>query len=267
MTTIIADVSICLARMELSPSLADGRLKFLCQMGISRFSDSLLLLKAIACSNGGVTGTSRQGESLVAALAWVDARFVRRDAIRPRRAGCHGEPVDRRGHRWPVAVVHAVRVGGRRIDFRRHRGSIRSDCALIWSVLIYSVFTALCGFAQTAAQLAIFRIFLGIGMGGEWASGAALVSETWPDRHRGKALAFVQSSWADRLRPGRDRGLRRSRRAGLQLACRVLRGRGACAVRPVGAAQRGRSRNSGSEPAANATAGRWHRCSPGGCSA
>jgi MFS family permease len=33
-------------------------------------------------------------------------------------------------------------------------------------------------------------------MGGEWASGAALVSETWPDRHRGKALAFVQSSWA-----------------------------------------------------------------------
>jgi len=68
--------------------------------------------------------------------------------------------------------------------------------ALIWSVLIYSVFTALCGFAQTAAQLAVFRIFLGIGMGGEWASGAALVSETWPDRNRGKALAFVQSSWA-----------------------------------------------------------------------
>jgi len=33
-------------------------------------------------------------------------------------------------------------------------------------------------------------------MGGEWASGAALVSETWPDRHRGKALAFMQSSWA-----------------------------------------------------------------------
>ncbi len=68
--------------------------------------------------------------------------------------------------------------------------------ALIWSVLIYSVFTAACGFAQTAVQLAVFRVFLGIGMGGEWASGAALVSETWPDKHRGKALAFVQSSWA-----------------------------------------------------------------------
>jgi len=33
-------------------------------------------------------------------------------------------------------------------------------------------------------------------MGGEWASGAALVAETWPDEHRGKALALVQSSWA-----------------------------------------------------------------------
>jgi MFS family permease len=33
-------------------------------------------------------------------------------------------------------------------------------------------------------------------MGGEWATGAALVSETFPAKHRGKALAFVQSSWA-----------------------------------------------------------------------
>ena len=68
--------------------------------------------------------------------------------------------------------------------------------ALIASVLIYSVFTAACGLAQTVAQLAVFRIFLGLGMGGEWASGAALVSETWPAEHRGKALGFMQSAWA-----------------------------------------------------------------------
>jgi len=68
--------------------------------------------------------------------------------------------------------------------------------ALMLSVLLYSVFTAACGLAQSAAQLAVFRIFLGIGMGGEWASGAALVSETWPDRHRGKALGLMQSAWA-----------------------------------------------------------------------
>ena len=68
--------------------------------------------------------------------------------------------------------------------------------ALIWAVSIYSVFTAACGFAQSVAQLAVFRILLGLGFGGEWATGAALVSESFPARHRGKALAFVQSSWA-----------------------------------------------------------------------
>jgi len=68
--------------------------------------------------------------------------------------------------------------------------------ALMLSVLLYSVFTALCGFAATALQLAVFRVLLGLGMGGEWASGAALVSETWSDEDRGKALGFMQSSWA-----------------------------------------------------------------------
>jgi MFS family permease len=68
--------------------------------------------------------------------------------------------------------------------------------ALMASILIYSVFTAACGFASGVVMLAVFRIFLGLGMGGEWASGAALVSETWPAEHRGKALGIVQSSWA-----------------------------------------------------------------------
>jgi MFS family permease len=68
--------------------------------------------------------------------------------------------------------------------------------ALMGSILIYSVFTAACGLAQTVMQLALFRVLLGLGMGGEWASGAALVSETWPAKHRGKALGLMQSGWA-----------------------------------------------------------------------
>jgi MFS family permease len=68
--------------------------------------------------------------------------------------------------------------------------------ALSLSILLYSIFTAACGLAQNVAQLALFRIGLGLGMGGEWASGAALVSETWPARHRGKALGLMQSCWA-----------------------------------------------------------------------
>jgi MFS family permease len=68
--------------------------------------------------------------------------------------------------------------------------------AMMASILIYSLFTAACGLSQNIFQLAVFRIFLGIGMGGEWACGAALVAETWPAQHRGKALGVMQSSWA-----------------------------------------------------------------------
>ena len=68
--------------------------------------------------------------------------------------------------------------------------------ALMAAILIYAVFTAACGFARSASELAVFRILLGLGMGGEWATGTALVSESFPARHRGKALAFVQSAWA-----------------------------------------------------------------------
>ena len=45
-------------------------------------------------------------------------------------------------------------------------------------------------------MLAAFRFVLGLGMGGEWNTGATLVAETWPTELRAKALAIVQSSWA-----------------------------------------------------------------------
>ena len=68
--------------------------------------------------------------------------------------------------------------------------------ALMASVLLYSVFTAMCGLAQNLAQFAACRVLLGIGMGGEWASGAALVSEHWSSKHRGRAMGLMQSAWA-----------------------------------------------------------------------
>ncbi len=59
-----------------------------------------------------------------------------------------------------------------------------------------SAFTAACGLSRGLWQLAALRLGVGLGMGGEWATGAALVSETWPDEHRGKALGLMQSGFA-----------------------------------------------------------------------
>ena len=68
--------------------------------------------------------------------------------------------------------------------------------ALSFTILLYSAGTGLCGLAGTPAQFMLCRVILGLGMGGEWASGAALVAEAWSAQHRGKALAVVQSCWA-----------------------------------------------------------------------
>ena len=67
---------------------------------------------------------------------------------------------------------------------------------IVTSVVTYAGFTALCGLAESVWQLATFRFMLGLGMGGAWTTGAALVSESWPDRHRGKAVGVMQSAWA-----------------------------------------------------------------------
>src|SRR5580704_14697881 len=67
---------------------------------------------------------------------------------------------------------------------------------LSYSILTYSLFTFACGFSTTIPMLAVFRFLLGLGMGGEWNSGAALVAETWPSAWRGRAMGIVQSSWA-----------------------------------------------------------------------
>lgn len=68
--------------------------------------------------------------------------------------------------------------------------------SLMISIFVYSLFTFLCGFSQTVTQLAVFRLLLGLGMGGEWVAGAALITETWDAKHRGKAMGLVQSAWA-----------------------------------------------------------------------
>jgi MFS family permease len=68
--------------------------------------------------------------------------------------------------------------------------------ALMLSILTYSVFSFASGLATSIKMLAGFRFVLGLGMGGEWNTGATLVAETWPTALRARAMAVVQSSWA-----------------------------------------------------------------------
>jgi len=68
--------------------------------------------------------------------------------------------------------------------------------ALMGTILIFSLCSLGAATSQSLLQLMIWRALLGIGMGGEWASGAVLVSETWPAEHRTKAVSIMQSGWA-----------------------------------------------------------------------
>jgi MFS family permease len=68
--------------------------------------------------------------------------------------------------------------------------------ALMASILVYSFSSAACGLSHSIPQLAFFRFILGLGMGGEWSTGAALIAETWRAEHRGKALGLMQSAYA-----------------------------------------------------------------------
>jgi MFS family permease len=67
---------------------------------------------------------------------------------------------------------------------------------LIATILIYAIFTGLAALSQTWWHLAIYRFLTALGIGGEWAAGAALVAEVWPEEKRAKAAGLLQSAWA-----------------------------------------------------------------------
>ena len=68
--------------------------------------------------------------------------------------------------------------------------------ALMATILMFSLASLGTATSQTLMQLLMWRAILGIGMGGEWAAGAVLISETWPPAHRNKAISIMQSGWA-----------------------------------------------------------------------
>src|SRR5438067_3712898 len=88
----------------------------------------------------------------------------------------------------------AYGIGGVAFGFIADR--VGRKRALMLSILSYSICSFASGLSTSVLMLAIFRFVLGLGMGGEWNTGATLVAETWPTELRAKAIAVVQSSWA-----------------------------------------------------------------------
>jgi len=67
---------------------------------------------------------------------------------------------------------------------------------LVYTIMVYSVGSAGTALSSGLASLVFWRAVVGLGLGGEWAAGAVLVSETWPAKHRAKAIGWMQSGWA-----------------------------------------------------------------------
>lgn len=85
---------------------------------------------------------------------------------------------------WALGGAFFGRIGDR----------LGRSFALILTILTYAVFTGLSFFATEWWHLLIFRFLAALGIGGEWAVGASLLSETWPVRWRPWIAAVLQSA-------------------------------------------------------------------------
>ena len=66
---------------------------------------------------------------------------------------------------------------------------------LTWTILIFAVFTGMCALAQGYWDLVAYRAIAGLGLGGEFGIGMALVAEAWPARLRARACSYVGIGW------------------------------------------------------------------------
>jgi len=66
---------------------------------------------------------------------------------------------------------------------------------LTWSIVLFAVFTGLCALAQGYWDLLAYRAIAGIGLGGEFGIGMALVAEAWPASKRARATSYVGLGW------------------------------------------------------------------------
>src|SRR5215469_1070670 len=73
-----------------------------------------------------------------------------------------------------------------------HFGRIR---VLTWTILIFAVFTGLCGLARGYWDMVAYRTLAGLGLGGEFGIGMALAAEAWPASKRARVSSYVALGW------------------------------------------------------------------------
>jgi len=66
---------------------------------------------------------------------------------------------------------------------------------MLYSILGYAVFSGLTALSTSFEMLVALRFLTGIAMGSEWATGATLIQETWPERARTKGAGFMQAGF------------------------------------------------------------------------
>ena len=67
--------------------------------------------------------------------------------------------------------------------------------ALMMTILMYSFFTFACGLAQNVWQLAVLRVFCGIGLGGEQPIGGTFIAEEWPEDRRKMGAGYMHTGY------------------------------------------------------------------------
>ncbi|MHB8481759.1 MAG: MFS transporter [Nitrospiria bacterium] len=149
----------------------------------------------------GVTGN----QWLVLTVAWLGWVFDSMDStlyaivLHPALHDLLGAKASLEGIEWYGGIIFSVfllgwALGG--ILFGTLADYIGRTKTLILTILIYSAFTGLAALSQTWWQLMIYRFMTALGIGGEWAAGASLVAENWPQETRAKAAGILQSAWA-----------------------------------------------------------------------
>ena len=66
---------------------------------------------------------------------------------------------------------------------------------LTYTIVVFAIFTGLCGFARGYYDLLFYRTLAGVGLGGEFGIGMALVAEAWPASMRARASSYVGLGW------------------------------------------------------------------------